>query len=377
MQYRTLGKTGVRVSTLGFGCMRFPIVEEKTSLIDKPKAEEMLLKAIDCGVNYFDTAYPYHGGESESFLGEFHKKYALRDKIYLATKLPSWKIEKYEDFEKYFSEQLEKLQTEQIDFYLVHALNLPYWKNLIKLGLLDFLTNLKKQKRVSFIGFSFHDKISLFRTIIKAYDWDFCQIQYNYVDTDYQAGENGIKLATEKGLGIIVMEPLRGGKLANNIPSDVKELFFKTNSERTPAEWAFRFLLANPSVHLILSGMSLLEQVTQNVACFSNLSSTQLSVDEQKLYTTARSIYKSRMKILCSACNYCLPCPNSINIPAIFELYNDAFMFDDLDASKRMYKAFLKVPATACTFCGVCEKKCPHKINIRLELKNVVKVFGE
>jgi predicted aldo/keto reductase-like oxidoreductase len=377
MQYRKLGKTGAIVSALGFGCMRFPILEEKYNMINKPEAEKMLLQAYDDGVNYFDTAYPYHRGESEIFLGEFIQKYNLRDKIYLATKLPCWKIEKKEDFETIFYEQIDKLQVDFVDFYLVHALNYHHWKKLIELGLLEFLHDLKKQTRITYVGFSFHDKFSLFRTIVNAYDWDFCQIQYNYVDTDYQAGEKGLKLAAKKDMGIIVMEPLRGGKLARNIPTEISKQFQAENPNRSPVDWAFRFLLANPSVNLILSGMSTMEQVEQNVAIFSESSNEELSPSEQKLFSEVRDIYKQRIKISCTGCRYCLPCPKNVSIPDVFELYNDAYIFNDFESAKKMYKAFIKVPASECFECGKCEKKCPQKIEIRKEMRKVSAFFDE
>lgn len=378
MLYRKFGETDEMVSTLGFGCMRFPTIDGDMKNIDEKKAIEMLRYSIDNGVNYIDTAYPYHGEMSEDLVGKALQD-GYREKVYLATKLPSWLIKKREDMDKYLNEQLEKLQTDHIDFYLVHALRESFWGNLKENGLFGFLDSILKDGRVKYVGFSFHDNIELFKEIVDAYDWTFCQIQYNFVDEDYQAGKEGLEYAAEKGLGIVIMEPLRGGKLVSRIPEEVKDTWNSADTKRTPVEWALRYLWDYPEISTVLSGMSTLDQVKENIKYADEGKSNSLTEKERSLISKVASLYKEKIKIDCTFCRYCLPCPAGVNIPAAFEYYNDGFMFEDIEGEKKNYNKFIKDEAKAskCVECGKCEEECPQNIPIREKLKEVVKTFEE
>ena len=256
MQYRKFGNTNEEISILGFGCMRFPQIDNE---IDVEETTKMIRYAIDNGLNYIDTAYPYHNGESEIVVGKI-LKHGYREKVKLATKLPSWNITSREDMDNYLNKQLEKLQTDYIDFYLIHALDEKLWQNLVKNNIFEFLDDIKRSGKVKYLGFSFHDKYNVFEKIVDSYDWDFTQIQYNYIDEDYQAGTKGIEYAHKKGMGIIIMEPLRGGKLVNNLSDEIKEIIDKAKPKKTPAEWAFKFLYDKEEIGIVLSGMSTMEQ---------------------------------------------------------------------------------------------------------------------
>lgn len=378
MLYRKFGKTEEMVSILGFGCMRFPTIGEDMGNIDEEKAIEMLRYSIDNGVNYIDTAYPYHRGMSEPLV-EKALRDGYREKVYLATKLPSWAIKTREDMDKYLNEQLEKLQTEYIDFYLIHTLNERYWKSLKENGLFEFMDSILKDGRVKYVGFSFHDRVELFKEIVDAYDWTFCQIQYNFVDEDYQAGKEGLEYAAKKGIGIVIMEPLRGGSLVSRVPDKIMRVWNEAQTKRTPVEWAFRYLWDYPEISIALSGMSTLDQVKENIRYADEGKPSSLKEEEKKLISRVRDMYKEKIKVDCTACKYCLPCPVGVAIPYVFELYNDAFMFDKIEEEKKRYYTFVKEEARAskCTECGKCEEACPQNIPIREELKEVVKVFGE
>ncbi len=378
MLYRKFGKTDEMVSVLGFGCMRFPTIDEDTKNIDEKKAIEMLRYAIDNGVNYVDTAYPYHGGMSEPLVGKALEG-GYREKVYLATKLPSWLVKTREDMDKYLNEQLEKLQTEYIDFYLVHNLTETYWKNLTENGLFEFLDSILKDGRVKYIGFSFHDKVELFKEIVDAYDWTFCQIQYNFVDEDYQAGKEGLKYAAEKEIGIVVMEPLRGGRLVSRVPDEIMKLWDNAQTTRTPVEWAFKYVWDFPEVSTVLSGMSTLQQVEENIKYADDGKPNSLADEEHNLISKVCNVYEEKIKVNCTSCKYCLPCPVDVAIPRAFEFYNDASMFDNIEDEKNRYKMFIKEESRAskCIECGQCEEACPQNIPIREKLKEVVEVFGE
>lgn len=374
MLYRNYGKTNEKVSILGFGLMRLPIKDEK---IDRDKAGELVNYAISRGVNYLDTAYPYHGGESEEFLGEFLKKNNCRDKVFLATKLPSWLIKSREDMDKYLNEQLEKLQTNYIDFYLVHALNKDSFENLKKHGLFEFLDAIKKDKRVKHVGFSFHDKLEVFKEIVDSYDWEFCQIQYNLLDIKYQAGEEGLEYATDKGFGMAIMEPLRGGRLAGKIPSDIQELWDTAETKRTAAEWALQFLWNDERINVVLSGMNDFEHVKSNIDAAEKGFANSLSVEEKELITKVREKYLSKLKVNCTDCKYCMPCPKGVNIPRNFEFLNGASLFDALDEFKENYAKFINESEKAhnCVKCGKCETHCPQHIKIRDMLEETHNTF--
>ncbi|WP_170074515.1 aldo/keto reductase [Paraclostridium dentum] len=375
MRYREFGKTGEKISILGFGCMRFPQIDGK---IDEEKTIEMVRYAIDNGVNYIDTAYPYHNGESEIVVGKILKD-GYRERVNLATKLPSWEINSREDMDKYFNEQLKKLQTEKIDFYLIHALDKGLWENLVENNIFDFLNEIKKSKKVRYVGFSFHDKYEVFKEIIDSYDWDFTQIQYNYLDEEYQAGTKGLEYASKKDMGVIIMEPLRGGKLANNLPNDILEIINKSDSKKSPAQWAFKFLYNKPELGIVLSGMSNMEQVIDNIRiCNEDGVADSMNLENEKVIEALRDTLKSKIKINCTDCKYCMPCPNGVNIPACFECLNNSSMFNDIEGIKNnMYKYLIEqdVDASKCIECGKCEKSCPQHIDIINKLKKVKETF--
>ena len=375
MRYREFGSTGEKISILGFGCMRFPQTDGK---INEDETLKMVRYAIDSGVNYIDTAYPYHGGESELVVGRILKD-GYREKVNLATKLPSWNIKSREDMDKYLNEQLKKLQTNYIDFYLVHALDEELWDNLVKNGIFDFLDEIKRNKKVRYVGFSFHDKYEVFEKIIDDYDWDFTQIQYNYIDEEYQAGTKGLEYAYKKGLGIVIMEPLRGGKLVNNLSDDIKDIIKFANTQKSPTKWAFKFLYNKSEIGIVLSGMSTMEQVIENIKiCDEEGKANSMTKDEKKIISNLGEQFKSKIKVDCTACKYCIPCPRGVNIPGCFEALNNASMFDDVESVKiNMYK-FIEEnesDASMCIECGKCEVMCPQHINIIDKLKEVRYTF--
>lgn len=377
MLYRKLGKTEEDVSILGFGAMRLPIVDHNYSMIDESLAIPMLRAAIDKGMTYVDTAYPYHGGNSEAFVGRALKD-GYREKVKLATKLPSWLVKNREDMDRLLNEQLQRLDTEYIDFYLVHALNQGFWDNLQQHGIFEFLESAKAAGKIKHIGFSFHDKLDLFKEIVDAYDWEFCQIQYNYIDGNYQAGKEGLDYASERGLGIIIMEPLRGGNLVKNIPDEITALFNSAETKRTPAEWALRWLWNQESVHLVLSGMSTMEQVEENLDIASVAEIDSLTPAELDIMDQAQAMFNARIKVNCTGCEYCMPCPFGVNIPYNFSLYNEYHLFDAVSIKESKIKEFSEMEegerAINCTECGACESHCPQSIAIRAKLKEVVKL---
>ncbi|MEI6104228.1 MAG: aldo/keto reductase [Methanothrix sp.] len=379
MLYRRMNNVVSDLSILGFGCMRLPVT--KGGDIDEKQATKMLRYAIDHGVNYVDTAYPYHKGESEPFLGRALQG-GYREKVFLATKLPSWLIKSRADMDHYLDEQLKRLQTDHIDFYLVHGLMKPFWENLWSLGITDFLDDAIADGRIKYAGFSFHDELALFKEIVDAYHWTFCLIQYNFTDEQNQAGTEGLRYAAERGLGIVVMEPLRGGMLTKEIPA-INKIWEKAPVRRSLSEWALRWVWNHPEVSVVLSGMSSLEQVEKNVAYAENGFANSLSKEEQNLFGEAETEYKRRIKVPCTGCRYCMPCPSNVCIPECFEMYNQGCMFDAPEVASVNY-GFLGGMlsgspgfASQCQECEECEKKCPQGIPIREELKKVAAYFGK
>lgn len=379
MLYRKFGKTNERVSILGFGCMRLPLLPGgDPSKIDEEQAIKLVHYAIDHGVNYIDTAYPYHGtgmgkgGQSEPFVAKALKS-GYREKVKLTTKLPSWLIKTRDDMDKYLNEQLMRLETGHIDFYLVHSLNAGVWATLKEAGITEFLDQAIKDGRIKHAGFSFHDKPDLFKEIVDYYDWSFCQIQYNYLDEKFQAGKEGLEYATQKGLGIAIMEPLRGGKLAGNLPEAAQNAFDQAEVKRTPADWALRWIWNHPEVSVLLSGMNTIDQVTENLKSASEAEVNSLTTKEVEIIDQVKAIFKERIKINCTTCGYCMPCPVGVNIPTCFAMYNNHHMFGKEEA----YNAWLapQQKASSCAECGKCETHCPQGIPIRQELKNVKAVF--
>jgi predicted aldo/keto reductase-like oxidoreductase len=368
MQYRSFGKLDWKVSALGFGCMRFPTFDgdRLSSKIDEAEAVRMLRYAIDHGVNYVDTAYPYHGGQSEIVVGKALRD-GYREKVKLATKLPVWLVESPADFDRLLNEQLTKLQTDHIDFYLLHALGHDRWQNIVlKHDLLGRAEAALADGRIRHLGFSFHDDYPAFEEIVNGSDlWSFCQIQYNYMDTENQAGLRGLKLAASKGLAVVVMEPLMGGRLADP-PKDILEAMEKFPVRRSPAEWALQWLWDQPEVSVILSGMSTMTQVEENLQSADRARSLCFTAAEQTLIAESKEKYAARIVIPCTKCSYCMPCPNGVNIPGNFDFFNYAHLFDDLQGARFKYGVFLTEGqrSGACIACGVCEEKCPQKIEI-------------
>ena len=383
MRYRKLGKTNLEASILGFGAMRLPMVGDPGGLagfdpsipIDETRADKMVQLSLDSGINYFDTAYGYHGGKSELYLGK--TLHPVRNKVMIASKLPVWNIEKTEDFERIFSEQLGKLQTDYLDVYLIHSLNSIHWEKMQRLGVLEFMSNLKKNGRIRAVGFSFHDEIKVFKQIIDAYDWDVTQIQYNFYDQDYQAGLEGLKYADSRDIGVIAMEPLRGGKLTDKIPMEVQAIWNSAPVKRSPAAWGMRWVWNQPEVAVSLTGSSSMEQITENIGMIKDAEPNSLTAEELALFEKARQIYRSKMKVDCTSCAYCMPCPTGIDIPSNFQLYNDIFLFDDKDFSPFFYNNLMEQSQRAenCIECGICMEKCPQNIQIIDELKAAVKTL--
>ncbi len=376
MQYRTFGKLAWKPSALGFGAMRLPIIGDERRNIDESEAIRMMQYAFDHGVNYVDTAYPYHDGASEVVVGKALKD-GYREKVKLATKLPTWLCKSPEDFDKYFIEQLLRLQTDYIDFYLLHALNEGKWPTMQELNVFDWAEKKMDQGQIRYLGFSFHDCYELFTDIVDSYDWTFCQIQYNFMDQDYQAGIKGLQYAASKGLAVIVMEPIRGGQLAGP-PRSITGLWDTAVTKRTPADWALQWVWDHNEVSLLLSGMSTMEQVKQNVVSADNSGPNTLTPEELALIEKAKNKYRELCPIPCTNCEYCLPCPNNVRIPRIFEIYNEAVMYDKLDTAKRMYQ-FIEDEQRAdhCEQCGNCVELCPQSIDIPEWLSKVHQFLTE
>jgi hypothetical protein len=345
--------------------MRLPVIDGDHSKINEPQATRMLRYAIDHGVNYVDTAYSYHHGTSEAFVGRALQD-GYRQRVKLATKLPSWLVKASEDFDRYLNEQLGRLQIETIDFYLLHGLDEQSWHKLCDLNVLKWAEKAMADGRIGHLGFSFHDRYQVFQEIVDAYDqWTFCQIQYNYMDEEHQAGTKGVKYAADKGLAVVVMEPIRGGQLARNLPQAVMELFDSAARKRTPADRALQWVWNHPQVSLVLSGMSTLEQVKQNVASASQSGPGTLRADELALIARVRDKYRELCPIPCTQCQYCLPCPSGVNIPRVLEIYNEAIMYNDRNRARALYH-WLKEEerADTCTQCAQCEELCPQEIEI-------------
>lgn len=372
MEYRAMEKLGVKTSLLGFGCMRFP--KNADGSINEPMAEQMLDEAIASGVNYIDTAYPYHGGDSEPFVGRVLDKYD-RDRYLLATKLPVWKVNSQEDAQRIFEEQLVRLNKDYVDFYLLHALDKARWENVKKQGLLEFGAKLKEQGKIKAFGFSFHDDYEVFEEILTSYPWDFCQIQFNYMDIRYQAGEKGYELAKRLGIPMVVMEPVRGGSLAA-LEGSVAELFRQEDPEASAASWGYRWVASHDNVKVILSGMSEPAQVRDNLNTFEHY--RPLSEQEQQVIVKVREAIEAKVKNGCTACRYCMPCPAGVDIPGNFKVWNHYSMYGNRQKAKNEFAELgEKAQAASCVQCGRCEQQCPQHIPIREHLKEVCKTVME
>ncbi|MBN1994453.1 MAG: aldo/keto reductase [Anaerolineae bacterium] len=378
MRYRQFGRLGWRVSALGFGAMRLPTKGEDKTNIDEPETTRMLHYAIDHGVNYVDTAYPYHGGQSEWVVGRALQG-GYRNKVKLATKLPTWLTNESGDFDKFLNEQLQKLQTDHIDFYLLHALGAERWRKLAKLNVLEWAEKAIADGRIGYLGFSFHDDYPAFQEIVDAYDkWTFAQIQYNYMDIENQAGTKGLKYAAEKGLAVVIMEPLLGGRLVEP-PAAIQQIWDTAAKKRASADWALQWLWNQPEVSVVLSGMSTMKQVEENVASAEQSGIDLLTAEGSlELFDQVRIKYQEFSPIPCTHCEYCLPCPNGVAIPRNFEIYNDGIMYDKLDWARGAYTWIPEAErASVCIQCLECEQLCPQNIPISDWLAHIDQVLGE
>jgi predicted aldo/keto reductase-like oxidoreductase len=375
MKYRKFGKLDWESSVLGFGTMRLPQTDENPAHIDEAASTRIIRYAIDHGVNYIDTAYPYHEGHAEPLTGRILKD-GYREKVKVATKLPSWLIESSKDYDRYLNEQLEHLQTDKIDFYLLHGLNRESWSKLRDLGVFRWAERAMADGRIGYLGFSFHDEYAVFKEIVDAYDnWTFCQIQYNYMDIVHQAGTRGLKYAAKKGLAVVIMEPLRGGWLTTEPTKKVASVWESAPRKRSSAEWALLWVWQHPEVSLALSGMNTMEQVMENIAITDNSGPDALSPEELALIGRVRKVYRKLRPIPCTNCRYCMPCPNGVDIPRIFEIYNDAISYDNPQAARQLYNAprplSEKQRANNCQECEECVELCPQKIPIPELMKKI------
>jgi predicted aldo/keto reductase-like oxidoreductase len=376
MLYRTVPKNQDQLSILGFGCMR---LAGKNERIDEKEARKQILSAIDQGVNYLDNAFPYHLGASEPFLGRILED-GYRDKVKLATKLPPWSVKKPEDMDRILNSQLERFKTDRIDYYLIHALEGENWPKIKDLGVLDFLDRAKKDGRILNTGFSFHGDKDTFKEVVDAYDWEICQIQYNLLDEKNQAGTEGLEYAASKDLGVIVMEPLRGGNLTGRIPKEVEAIWDEAEEKRTPAEWSLRWIWNRPEVTCVLSGMNKQEHVEENLRIAKGAQPDSLTRDELQLVERVAKQYRELMRVDCTGCRYCMPCPEGVNIPQCFEIYNNKHVFGDRLANMTYIIHLVgtlhgRHYASLCTECGRCVKKCPQHLAIPELLKDVADEF--
>ena len=383
MLYREMGKTGEKVSILGFGCMRLPI-KGSYDQIDVEKSSKLLDHALDVGINYLDTAYPYHGldtshgGASEVFLGEYFSENDRIDEVHLATKLPTWLLEEEGDMDRFLDEQLQRLKMDCIDFYLLHSLKEKQWFQLEDLGVLEFLDSAVSDGRIKYTGFSTHDETSFVKEVVDSYQWDMCQIQYNYLDENIQAGINGLQYAAGKKLGVVIMEPLKGGVLADYVPQEVQEIWDIAPLRRTPAEWALRYLWDIPEISVVLSGMNTMNQLQENLKTAEEGLPHSLTSEEIKIMEDVKQVYHGKISVECSKCGYCMPCPSGISIPQCLSYLNQAEMLEDYSEVKSQYYFMLKDTQRAgnCLECGLCEELCSQHIPIREELKKVEKKMG-
>ena len=372
MNYRT-DKYGNQLSILGFGCMRFP---QKMGRIDMEETEREIMTAYQAGVNYYDTAYIYPG--SEAALGEIFEKNNIREKVYIATKLPHYLIKSVADMDKLFAEELRRLRTDYVDYYLMHMLtDTDTWNRLKSLGIEEWIAEKKASGAIRQIGFSYHGNSEMFCNLVDAYDWDFCQIQYNYMDEHSQAGRRGLYHAHAKGIPVIIMEPLRGGKLVNRLPDTAKKIFEEYKIKRTPAQWAFRWLWNQPEVTVVLSGMNSDEMVRDNIQTASTVEVGELGEDEEQMLKQVVAAINAKMKVGCTGCGYCMPCPKGVDIPGTFAAYNRRYAegkfwsFVDYVMCTTLRKN--STAASNCVGCGKCEKHCPQHIEIRKNLKDAQK----
>ena len=367
MKYRKIAKLGIEVSAFGVGCMRMPMkkLEDGTEVVDEAISTPIIRRAIDSGVNYVDTAYVYSGGKKNEIALGHALRDGYREKVYLATKLPGHKFHSREEMEATLDESLADLGVDYIDFYLLHALNRGSWAEAKKNGALEFLDDMKKKGKIKYAAFSFHDGYDTFKEIIDAYDWDMCQIQFNYMDVENQAGLKGLRYAGSKGIPVVIMEGLLGGKLAN-APDNVQALYDAFPVKRSPVEWAFRWLCNHPEVATVLSGVNSMEQCEDNLAIFDRCEVGAMTDEEAALIDSVREAYRSRTKVGCTGCRYCMPCPNDVDIPRIFATWNNLFLYNENMKGAWGYKRIIRDEhdASKCLECGACEGACPQQLGI-------------
>lgn len=372
MNYRK-DKYGNDLSILGFGCMRF---KRKMGKFEYEKAEKQIMTAINSGVNYFDTAYIYPG--SEALLGRVLEENNVRSRVNIATKLPHYLIKSREKLDELFNEELKRLRTDYVDYYLMHMLtDISAWNRMIELGILDWIKEKQEKGQIKQIGFSYHGNSEMFCQLVDAYDWDFAMIQYNYMDEHSQAGRKGLQYAAKKGMSVMIMEPLRGGKLVNNLPSEALDIFKKHSVKNTPAAWSFKWLWNQPEVTVVLSGMNTDEMVNENIKTAASSFVGELTMDDDEMLHNVANAINSKMKVGCTGCGYCMPCPKKVDIPGTFAAYNRRFSEGKFWALKEYFMCTTlrgdSTCASNCIECGKCEKHCPQGIEIRKELKNAQK----
>ena len=373
MEKRTMEKLGVSPSLLGYGCMRFPTNADGS--INEAETEKLLDAAYAAGVTYFDTAYNYHNGNSELVVGKVLDKYP-RDSYFLTTKLPVWLVEKPGDVRRLCEEQLAKLHKEHIDFYLLHALNKGSWENVKKNQVIEECEKLRSEGKIRYLGFSFHDEYAVFEEILKAHHWDFCQIQYNYMDTREQAGDAGYRLAEELGIPMVVMEPVRGGSLAR-FSQDINEMFMAADPGASIASYALRWVGSHPNVKVVLSGMTTMEQVQDNLRTFQDF--RPMDAKEQAMLDEVVAAIRGRMQNGCTGCRYCMPCPAGVKIPESFKAWNEYHMYGSYQAAAFFWENAIGEEGKPknCVECGKCEEACPQHLSIRDDLKRVQKELDE
>jgi len=379
VKYRNFGKLDWKVSALGFGAMRLPIIDGNAAKINEPEAIRMIRYALNHGVNYLDTAYPYHRGNSESLVGKALQD-GYREKTRLATKMPTWLVKSQEDMDKYLDEQLSRLQLGYFDFYLLHGLRNEGWQKLKELDVFRWAEKKIDEGKFRHLGFSFHDEYSVFKKIVDSYDgWTFCQIQFSYMDEQFQAGTKGLNYAASKDLAVVVMEPIGGGRLAISPPKGVQESWNKAAIKRTPAEWALQWVWNHPQVSVALSGMSTLEQVKENLNSADRSGANILTDKEMNIISQVRRKYKRLGFIGCTGCRYCMPCPEGVNVPEIFSLYNQYYVRNEDDEIKRKYWEHITPESQAkrCARCGRCEEVCPQHLQIPEILSRAAMIFEE
>ncbi|MGN0177586.1 MAG: aldo/keto reductase [Methanobrevibacter sp.] len=379
MQYRLIKKTGDMISSIGLGAMRLPV---KNGKIDRIKASKLIFHAIDNGINFIDTAYLY--GDSETFIGEILTDDMIRSKVKICTKLPSINVRKYEDMEPLLDEQLKRLNIDCIDYYLIHAVDLKNMNRLLKRDLIKFIEKAKSDGKIRHIGFSYHGPKEEFQEVVDCCDWDVVMVQFNYFDENVQASVEGIEYVASKGMGILVMEPLKGGILAGNMPKEAEEVFRKANSNKTNAEWALEWVLNNRNVTCVLSGMNSFDQLNENIAVADKITPMSMSFEDLETVELVKRVMRNSLKINCSTCGYCMPCPQGVNIPECMKIYNEKYLFNHKGIINQSFIDYYQYVggvmgnsgnAGKCNGCGKCLRKCPQKLDIIAELDKVKREF--